>query len=118
LEQIKKFWFCSKFFGKNRKVLLLEKRSWNTSKSFGFVPKFWNEIEIFHFRFLNTSKPFGFVSILSFDIETFVLSFRFVFESGSTLPDPDPLARGMDPDPDPNPSMRLLQKSESVCRGP
>jgi hypothetical protein len=75
---------------------------------------------MFHFRFWNISKRFGFVSILSFDIGTFVLSFLSVSESGSgsTLPDPDPLVRGMDPDPNPNPSMRLLQKSESVFRGP
>ncbi len=45
-----------------------------------------------------------------------MLSFLSVSESGSgsTLPDPDLLVRGMDPDP--NPSMRLLQKSEIVCR--
>ena len=90
----------------------MQKRSWNTSKSFGFVPKFLEQTETFHFRFWNTSKRFGFVSILSFDIGTFVLSFLSVSGSGSTLPDPDPLVRGMDPNPDPNPSMRLLQKSE------
>ena len=51
-----------------------------------------------------------------------MFSFLSLSGSGSTLPDPDPLVRGMDPDldpdPNPNPSMRLLQKSESVCRGP
>jgi hypothetical protein len=122
----------------------LLKKSSNTSKSFGFVPKFLEKIEkfcfckkevgthqkvlvfskmfginyeTFHFRFWNTSKRFGFVSILSFNIGMFVLSFLSVSESGSgsTLPDLDPLVRGMDPDP--NPSMTLLQKSESVCSG-
>ncbi len=47
-----------------------------------------------------------------------MLSFQSKSGSGTTLLDPDPLVRGMDPDPDPNPSMRLLQKRESVCRGP
>ncbi len=34
-------------------------------------------IETFHYGFWNTSKCFSFVSIFSFDIGTFVLSFRF-----------------------------------------
>jgi hypothetical protein len=38
-----------KFFGLNRNVLLLLKKSWNTSKSFGFVPTFLGKIETFFF---------------------------------------------------------------------
>jgi hypothetical protein len=38
-----------KFFGLISKVLLLLKKSWNTSKSFGFVPKFLEKIETFCF---------------------------------------------------------------------
>jgi hypothetical protein len=30
-----------KIFGLNSNILLLLKKSWNTSKSFGFVPKYW-----------------------------------------------------------------------------
>jgi hypothetical protein len=33
----------------NSKVLLLLKKSWNASKSFGFVPKFLDKIETFCF---------------------------------------------------------------------
>ncbi len=38
---------------------------WNTSKPFGFVPKFLDSMEKFCFcfkKFWNTSKRFGFVS--------------------------------------------------------
>jgi hypothetical protein len=38
-----------KFFGLNGNVLLLLKKSWNRSKSFGFVPKFLEKIETFCF---------------------------------------------------------------------
>jgi hypothetical protein len=40
LEQIKTFWFCSKVFTLNGKVLLLFKKFWNASERFGFVSKF------------------------------------------------------------------------------
>ncbi len=38
-----------KFFGLYSKVLLLLKKSWNTSKSFCFVPKIFEKIETFFF---------------------------------------------------------------------
>ncbi len=38
-----------KFFGLYSNVLLLLKKSWNTSKSFGFVPKLLEKIETFCF---------------------------------------------------------------------
>jgi hypothetical protein len=38
-----------KIFGLYSNVLLLLKKSWNTSKSFGFVPNFLEKIETFFF---------------------------------------------------------------------
>jgi hypothetical protein len=38
-----------KFFGLYSNILLLLKKRWNTSKSFGFVPKFLAKIETFCF---------------------------------------------------------------------
>jgi hypothetical protein len=58
--------FVPKFLEKIEKFCFCKKKSWNTSKSFGFVPKFLEKIETFHFRFWNPSKGFGFVSYQNF----------------------------------------------------
>jgi hypothetical protein len=90
--------------------LLLVKKSWNTSKSFGFVPKYFEKIETFCFgkkqvgthqkvlvlfqNFWTKQKRSTLgsgthqnvlvsFSILSFDIGTVVLSFLSVSGSGS-----------------------------------
>ncbi len=82
------------FFGLNRNFLLCLSQFPDQIKLLCFVPEllgqkgnallaenfFWYQIKMFCFRSdskLTKSKRFAFVPIISFDIETFVLSFRY-----------------------------------------
>jgi hypothetical protein len=110
--------------------LAFAKKKLEHIKSFGFVPKFLEKIEMFCFckkevgthqkvlvlfqNFWNKQKR---STLGSGTHQNVLVSFRFLASERLCFhfyqcPDPDPLVRGMDPDPDPNPSMRLLQKSE------
>ncbi len=88
------FWSVFKFFLRQSKVLFGCKKPWRNLKRFGFVllsffknthVMFWFLCSLEQtktFRFCSDykrtkSKPFGFVPIISFDIETFVLSFLY-----------------------------------------
>jgi hypothetical protein len=95
---------------------------WNTSKSFGLVPKFFEKIETFCFckkevgthqkvlvlfqNFWNKQKR---STLGSGTHQNVLVSFRFLTSISERLcfrfyqcPDPDSLVRGMDPDPDPS----------------
>jgi hypothetical protein len=114
------FWFCSKIFGKNRNVLLCKKEVGTHQKILVLFQNFWNKQKRStlgsgtHQNVLVSFRPLSSISER--------LCFRF-YQCQNPDPDPpsririqDPLVRGKDPDLDPG--MRLLQKSESVCRGP
>jgi hypothetical protein len=101
----------------------LQKKSWNTSKSFGFVPKFLEKIETFCFskkevgthqkvlvlfqNFWNKQKR---STLGSGTHQNVLVSFRFLASISERLC--FRFYQCLDRDPDPNPSMRLLQKSE------
>jgi hypothetical protein len=56
------FWFCSKIFRLNGKVLLLFTKFWNKSKRFGFVPNFLikGKSSAFVLKILKHIKTFSF----------------------------------------------------------